>query len=634
MPMDNNLIVGTAGHVDHGKSALIRGLTGIETDRLKQEKQRGITIELGFAWFDLPDGRRAGIIDVPGHERFVKNMLAGAAGIDVVLLVVAADEGVMPQTREHLAILQLLGVETGIVVITKIDLVDEEMLELAEMTIDEALEGTFLQEAPRVRVSVVTNQGLEELRQVLAETVTSTPSRGRRSFSRLPVDRVFVLKGFGTVITGTLLDGNLKEGDHVMLMPGEISARVRQLQVHGSHVTEANPGQRVAVNLAGVDRQEIHRGQVLFKGEGLEPVDKIAGRFLLLPSAPPLTSNTRIRFHSGSSETIGRAVVLGADQVEPGTDALVQFRLEAPVVAVRGDHYVIRSWSPVTTIGGGEIIETGRLRLSRHKAQVVDNLLLREEGNPRSLVLSYLDEAARPLSKRQLVIRSQLAPEELEQALRELGDQVLSFQADGEEWLFSQGEQLLVQLRDLLAKWHQDNPLRQGMPREEVRTRLLPNLSSRGFGSLLDKLLPGAGVKEQGRELALATHAVSLSPEQVALREKLLLVLKKNLFSPPQGEELESLGVVAPILKLLAQQGNIVITGGMVFSREAIVEAEAFLGRHFQKETQLTLAQFRDFIGSSRKFALPLLEYFDGAGFTRRRGDVRIAGPNLRGVES
>lgn len=631
--MDNNLIVGTAGHVDHGKSALIRALTGIETDRLKQEKQRGITIELGFAWFDLPDGRRAGIIDVPGHERFVKNMLAGAAGIDVVLLVVAADEGVMPQTKEHLAILQLLGVQTGIVVITKTDLVDEEMLELADMTIDEALEGTFLQAAPRVRVSVVSGQGLEELRQVLADIVTSTPARPRRSFSRLPVDRVFVLKGFGTVITGTLLDGTLKEGDQVLLMPGEISARVRQLQVHGNHVAEAHPGQRVAVNLAGVERQEIHRGLVLFKGEGLEPVDKIAGRFYLLPYAPTLMSNTRIRFHCGSSETIGRAVILGADQVEPGKDGLVQFRLEEPVVAVRGDRYVIRSWSPVTTIGGGEIIETGRQRLSRHKAEVLDNLLLREEGNPRTLVLSYLDEAVRPLSRRQLILRSQLAPEDLEQALTELGDKVVSFQAEGEEWLFSQGEQLLAQLRDLLSKWHQENPLRQGMPREEVRTRLLPDLSSRGFASLLDKLLPGSGVKEQGRELALAAHEVSLSPEQLALQEKLLQVLRENLFSPPQGEELEALGPVAPLQKLLAQQGCIVIAGGMVFAREAIEAGAAFLRKHFQEESQLTLAQFRDFIGSSRKYALPLLEYFDGAGYTRRRGDVRIAGPNLRGVE-
>ncbi|HOC06528.1 MAG TPA: selenocysteine-specific translation elongation factor [Bacillota bacterium] len=631
--MDNNLIIGTAGHVDHGKSALIRALTGIETDRLQQEKQRGITIELGFAWFDLPDGRRAGIIDVPGHERFVKNMLAGAAGIDVVLLVVAADEGVMPQTMEHLAILQLLGVQRGIVVITKIDLVDDEMLELAEMTIDEALEGTFLQDAPRVRVSAVSGEGLEELRQVLADIVTAAPSRPRRSFSRLPVDRVFVLKGFGTVITGTLLDGSIKEGDQVLLMPGEISARVRQLQIHGNHVPEAHPGQRVAVNLAGVERQGIHRGQVLFKGEGLEPVDKVAGRFYLLPSAPVLTSNTRIRFHCGSSETIGRAVILGADQVEPGKDALVQFRLEEPVVAVRGDRYVIRSWSPVTTIGGGEIIETGRQRLSRHKREVVDNLLLREEGDPPALVLSYLDEAVRPLSRRQLLLKAQLAPEELEQALKELGGAVITFQADGEEWLFSKGEQLLAQLRDLLAKWHQDNPLRQGMPREEVRTRLLPNVGSRGFASLLEKLLPGSGIKEQDRELALETHEVSLSPEQLALQEKLLQVLRENLFSPPQGEELEALGPVAPLLKLLAQQGSIVIAGGMVFAREAIEAGGAFLRKHFEQEPQLTLAQFRDFIGSSRKYALPLLEYFDGAGFTRRRGDVRIAGPNLRGVE-
>jgi selenocysteine-specific elongation factor len=629
--MNNNLIIGTAGHVDHGKTALIRALTGIETDRLKQEKQRGITIELGFAWFDLPDGRRAGIIDVPGHERFVKNMLAGAAGIDVVLLVVAADEGVMPQTKEHLAILQLLGVETGIVVLTKTDLVDEEMLELAEADIDEALAGTFLEQAPRVRVSAVTGQGLEQLRELLASTVIAASPRPRRSFSRLPIDRVFVLKGFGTVITGTLLDGSLTEGDQVLLMPGEITARVRQLQVHGNHVTEVQPGQRVAVNLAGIERQEIHRGQVLFKGQGLEPVDKIAGRFFLLPSAPPLVSNSRIRFHCGSGETIGRAVVLGTDQVEPGSDGLVQFRLEEPVVAVRGDHYVIRSWSPVTTIGGGEIIEAGRHRLSRRKAEVVDSLLIREEGEPRSLALSYLDEAVRPLSRRQLVTRTHLAPAELEQAIIELADRVQSFQADGEDWYFSQRSQLLLQLKELLAQWHQANPLRQGMPREEVRTRLLPDLGSRGFAALLEKLLPGSGIKVQGQELALEEHEVVLSEEQARLQERLLQTLRENLFSPPERSELDKLGPVAPILKLLAQEGSVVLTGGMVFAREAASEAEAHLRRHFQQETQLTLAQFRDFLGTSRKYALPLLEYFDGAGITRRRGDVRIAGPNIRG---
>jgi len=631
--MDNNLIIGTAGHVDHGKTSLIRALTGIETDRLKQEKQRGITIELGFAWFDLPDGRRAGIIDVPGHERFVKNMLAGAAGIDIVLLVVAADEGVMPQTKEHLAILQLLGVETGIVVITKTDLVDEEMLELAEADIEDALTGTFLEQAPRVRVSVVTGRGLEELRKILARSVTAASPRPRRSFSRLPVDRVFVLKGFGTVITGTLLDGSLMEGDQVLLMPGEITARVRQLQVHGNHVYEAEPGQRVAVNLAGIERQEIHRGLVLFKGQGLEPVDKIAGRIFLLPSAPPLTSNTRIRFHCGSSETIGRAVILGEDQVEPGSDGLVQFRLEEPVVAVRGDRYVIRSWSPVTTIGGGEIIEAGRHRLSRRKAEVVDSLLLREEGEPRSLALSYLDEAGRPLSRRQLLTRAHLAPAELDQALTELADRVQSFQAEGEDWYFSRGEKLLAQLKELLAKWHQENPLRQGMPREEVRTRLLPNLGSRGFAALLEQLLPGSEITLLGQELALAEHKVALSAEQAQLQDKLLHVLRENLFSPPERSELDKLGPVAPILKLLAQQGSIVITGGIVFAREAADEAETHLRRHFQQESQLTLAQFRDFLGTSRKYALPLLEYFDGAGITRRRGDVRIAGPNIKGMK-
>lgn len=629
--MRDNIIIGTAGHVDHGKTSLIRALTGIETDRLKQEQQRGITIELGFAWFDLPDGRRAGIIDVPGHERFVKNMLAGAAGIDVVLLVVAADEGVMPQTREHLAILELLGVQAGIVVITKTDLVDPEMLELAEEDIAEALAGTFLETAPRVPVSVVTGHGLEQLRETIAETVIAAPTRPRRSFSRLPVDRVFVLKGFGTVVTGTLLDGPLSEGDQVLIMPGEIGARVRQIQVHSNHVDQAQPGQRVAVNLAGVERHNIHRGQVLFKGEGLEAVDKIAARLKLLPDAPPLTSNTRIRFHCGSSETIGRAVLLGSDIVEPGSDVLAQFRLEEPLVAVRGDRYVIRSWSPVTTIGGGEIIEAGRHRLSRRKETVVENLLIREEGNPASLLLSYLDEAGRPLSRRQLLTRTNLAGTELEQALSQLGSRVLSYEADGDTWHFSAGDILREKLGEVLAQWHKDNPLRQGMPREEIRTRLYPGLSSRGFSSLLERVLPGSAIQTRGQELALAEHKVELSQEQNRLRDKVLEELAREPYSPPQREELDRLGNVGPVINLLLQEGKVVHAGGLIFTRAAIDGAVAHVRSHFQAEAQLTLAQFRDYLGTSRKYALPLLEHLDGMGITRRRGDVRTAGSGLRG---
>lgn len=628
--MMSNVIIGTAGHVDHGKTTLIRALTGIETDRLAQEKQRGITIELGFAWFDLPDGRRAGIIDVPGHERFVKNMLAGAAGIDLVLLVVAADEGVMPQTREHLAILELLGVQTGIVVITKTDLVEAEMVELVEEDIAEALAGTFLATAPRVRVSAQTGQGLAELRRSIAEAVKAAPPRPRRNFSRLPVDRAFVLKGFGTVVTGTLLDGPLEEGDQVLLMPGEIQARIRQLQVHGAHVPVAEPGQRVAVNLAGIERQDVRRGQVLFRGRGLEAADKIAARFQLLPTAPPLVSNTRVRFHVGSSETLGRAVILGKDQVEPGGDALIQFRLEEPVVAVRGDRYVIRSYSPVTTIGGGEIIEVGRHRLSRRKEAVVQNLLIREGGEPRDLVLSYLNEGKRPLTRSQLLNRTTMAPAELEEALAQLGDEVLSFVADGETWYLSCREELAARFQDLLSRWHAANPLRQGMPREEVRARLLPELSSRGFAALLEQALPGTDIEIRGQELALASHQVQLNEEQRRLRDKLMTLLRENPFSPPERQELDGLGDLEPVLKFLQSQGELVQAGGLVFAREAVDGAIAILRSHFAKEPQLTLAQFRDYLGTSRKYALPLLEYLDGAGITRRRGDVRIAGPNLR----
>lgn len=626
----NNVIIGTAGHVDHGKTSLIRALTGIDTDRLKQEKERGITIELGFAWFDLPDGRRAGIIDVPGHERFVRNMLAGAAGVDVVLLVVAADEGVMPQTREHLDILQLLAVQTGIVALTKADLVEPDLLELAREEIDQALAGTFLEHAPRVVVSVVDGRGLEQLREEIGRVAVAAPARERRAFSRLPVDRVFVQKGFGTVVTGTLLDGDLSRGDQVMVMPGEIQARIRQLQVHGSDVDSARPGQRVAANLAGVERVQIHRGQVLFKGGHLHPVDKIAARLHLLPSASPLASNSRIRFHSGSSETIGRAVLLGEEEVEPGSDVLVQFRLERPVVSVRGDRYVIRSWSPVTTIGGGEIIEVSRRRLSRRKNSVVESLLVKEEGDPPRLVLAYLDEQRYPLSRQDLLARTQLAPAQLDAALTQLGQQVINFVADGSTWYCSGSSRLLAELEQLLAAWHQDNPLRQGMPREEVRNHLFPGLSSRAFARLLERVLPGSKLEIRGHELAMASHKVELTPQQRALEHKLIHTLSQKAFAPPEREQLAQLGDVEPLLMLLQQQGKIVAAGPFFFTREAESQAVEKVRNHFAGESQLTLAQFRDYLNTSRKYALPLMEHLDGAGFTRRRGDVRIPGPNLR----
>ncbi len=628
--MVSNVVICTAGHVDHGKTSLIKALTGIDTDRLKQEKERGITIELGFAWFDLPDGRRAGIIDVPGHEKFVRNMLAGAAGIDLVLLVVAADEGVMPQTREHLDILNLLEVQSGIVVITKADLVDSEFLELAREEINEALAGSFLSDAPQLVVSTADGRGLDQLRELIARVAVATPARPRRAFSRLPLDRVFVQKGFGTVVTGTLLDGPLNKGDQAVVMPGEVQARVRSIQIHGHETESAQPGQRVAVNLAGVERQQIHRGQVLFKGEHIRPVDKVAARLFMLPGSKTLKSNSRIRFHCGSSETIGRAVVLGKDKLEPGEDGLVQFRLEHPVVAGRGDRYVIRSWSPVTTIGGGEIVEVGRRRLSRHKPEVVESLLVKEEGDPKNLIIQYLDESSYPLSRRELLARTQLPPTQLDEVLEGM-ETVISFSADGDKWYFSGGQKLLAELKDMLDQWHCQHPLQPGMAREEARNRLLPRISSRGFSELLGSLLTGSGIELRGQALALASHQVEMSKEQKDMAQSIVQALEKDLFSPPAREDLAPIGDVEPVLRLLQQQGRIVAVDSFWFSRSAVDRAVEHVEKHFSSASELTLAQFRDYLGTTRKYAVPLMEYLDGQHITRRRGDVRLPGSKLRG---
>lgn len=631
------IIVGTAGHVDHGKTALIRALTGVDTDRLPEEKERGISIDLGFAGFTLPSGRRVGIVDVPGHERFIKNMLAGASGIDLVLLVIAADEGIMPQTREHFDILRLLGVKKGIIVITKCDLVDEEWLGLVRDEIAEFVKGTFLAGAPVVPVSSVTRQGLAELAATIDRVCTETEAKDASAPARLPIDKIFTIAGFGTVVTGTLVAGRVAVDDRLELLPQEIPVRVRHVQVHGEFVREARAGQRVALNLAGVEREAVRRGDVLAAPGSLAPTGIFGARLRVLPSAMrPLADGGRVHLHVGTAEVLARVYCLDRDALGPGDEALVRIKTEEPVVVGRGDRYIIRSYSPMVTIGGGEVIEPHLGEHARRRRDALADLAAKERGTPGDLLLA----AAR---------KRGLAPTTLKDLARDAG---LALEAAQREvaGLLERGELVALepggflaarqsvagareQVEASLAEFHRRYPLRRGMAKEELRTRALGGIDGRVYAGLLAELArQGAVVVEQDR-VAAAGHTVRLSPEQARAKDEIEGRFRAGRFAPPEvaaalagvpGSE----AVKSELLLLLVEEGALArLADDIYIHRDALAEARAKVKEVLRQEGKITVAAFRDLIGTSRKFALPLLERFDAEGLTRRAGDERVPGP-------
>ncbi|MBG0779225.1 MAG: selenocysteine-specific translation elongation factor, partial [Desulfotignum balticum] len=430
-----NIILGTAGHIDHGKTSLVKALTGIETDRLKEEKQRGITIELGFAFLDLPGGTHIGIVDMPGHEKFVKNMVAGSSGIDVVTMVIAADEGVMPQTREHMEICHLMGIEHGLIALTKTDLVDEDLLELALEDIQDFVDGTFLEDQPVIPVSSATGQGLDDFLAALEKICRQLPERRFSSIFRLPVDRVFSMKGFGTVITGTLTSGQIRVGEDIMVYPKRIVSKVRGIQVHSSSVNEAGPGTRTAINFQGLDKESVDRGDILSTPDTLiESYMVDAGFHYLKSNAKPAKVRTRVRFHSGTSEILGYMVLLDRDELLPGEDALVQFRLESPVCCIKDDRYVIRSYSPVKTIGGGVILNPVARKYRHMDAAVIQGLTGLAADDPEQTILFFLSlNGYKGLSFNDLRIMTNLSDKKLSTTLQKLLAQQAVIQTDKEK---------------------------------------------------------------------------------------------------------------------------------------------------------------------------------------------------------
>jgi len=628
------VILGTAGHIDHGKSSLIKALTGIDPDRLKEEKLRGITIELGFAYLTLPTGQLVGIVDVPGHERFVRHMVAGATGMDLVALVIAADEGVMPQTREHLEICELLKVKKGLVVLTKVDLVEPDWLDLVEEEVREALAGTFLDGAPIVRFSAVTGQGKEELVAVLAELAAQVPPKPAEGIFRLPIDRVFTIRGFGTVVTGTAISGRLRLGDMVMVYPPGFKAKVRSLQSHGRSVEEVLAGSRTAINLQGVEKEQLERGMVVATPGSLVPSRRLDTFLEVLASAPrALKHRTAVRLHTGTSETLAVALLLDADELKPGQSGYVQFLLRDPVALKPHDRYVIRNLSPAFTWGGGLILQVNPPKRKRFQKKVLAALELLEKGEPGVQVAHYLEEAGPGgLGVADLAALLPFDPPRLRAELEALvaAGTVLRYDPDNERYLLTAtARELTTRILERLAAFHAANPLLPGLSKEELRTQLPEGVEPRLFNFLLSRLTQEGKIALEREVVRLSGHKVSLAGEEEKLSRRLEEMYREADLTPPTLKEVEAAlklpaARLQPLLRVLVNEGRLVkIKEELYFHQEALGRLKARLTEFLKKNGEITVLQFKDLTQTSRKFTIPLLEYLDSTRFTVRVGEAR-----------
>jgi selenocysteine-specific elongation factor len=607
-------VVGTAGHIDHGKSTLIHALTGIDPDRLAEEKRRGMTIDLGFAYLELPSGRLVGIVDVPGHARFIRNMLAGVHGLDAVMLVVAADEGVMPQTVEHLEIVHLLEVSRGLVALTKVDLVEPEWLELVRAEVEDALGSTSLKGAPVVRVSSVSGLGLEELKSTLDEVLDSTPERADLGRPRLPIDRVFTMSGFGTVVTGTLVDGGLTVGEELELAPSGRKVRVRGLQQHNRQVEIALPGSRVAANLSGLERELIARGDVLARPGTLVATRRIdAAVNVLEGSRRSLRHGAVLTLHSGTAEVAARAIVLEGDEIPAGHSGWVQLYLERPLPAAAGDRFVLRLPSPSFTVAGGRFADVSPRRHPRHDDRVLRSLERRAAGDVLQEELAKHPRGVRA----EALIKASLAPStDLDRLqARRAGAWIFSPEA----WTAISGRAE----RELRA-YHQAHPLRAGMPREELKSRL--GLQPAAFAPVLGELQRDGVVAEREGALALPGHAVQLDPVADGSAGRLLAVLGRTPFAPPSLPEAMREAAAGPeVARALARSGELVrLSDDVAFTRSAYEDAIGIVREIVAAEGSVTVARLRDRMGASRRPVLALLEHLDAERVTRRVGDERV----------
>jgi selenocysteine-specific elongation factor len=633
-PGTRHVVVGTAGHIDHGKTSLVKALTGIDTDRLPEEKARGITIDLGFAFLEEPDGLTIEIVDVPGHERFVRNMLAGVGGIDVAMLVIAADEGVMPQTREHLAICSLLHIKTGLIALTKTDLVESDWLELVREDLGQLTQATFLEGAPIIGVSAKTGQGLPALREALARIARGVPPRGTDQLPRLPIDRVFTVKGFGTVVTGTLTAGRFAVDDRVDVFPKGLTAKIRGLQTHGRPVAEAFAGQRTAVNFQGLERAAVERGDVVGLAGTLVSSTLVDGTLELLADAPrPLKTRDRVRFHTGTSEIMARVLLLEGTELAPGRRSFARLRLEAPLVALPGDRFVVRSYSPIVTIGGGTLLDIDPPRL-KAPARVA-HLGVLERGSPEQVVEEHVRHVG-PSGVRvaALAARVPFGPTRLRELLATLERQgrVLAIERD---WYLH--AESFARLRGLvlavLGQFHRTHPLRAGMSREELRGRA-GAADERVFAHLLAALDTDGAVKVERDKVRLASHEVRLNAQQQGVVDRIEQEFLRAAAAPPSAEEaLAHAGLSGneehELFQLLVESKKLVrVKESLFFHTAALEDIQAKVVALLRARKEIGPGDIKDLLGISRKYAIPLLEHLDARRVTTRVGEKRV----LRGA--
>ena len=628
------IILGTAGHIDHGKTSLIKAITGTNTDRLKEEQKRGITIELGFAALDLPSGRHLGIVDVPGHEKFVKNMVAGATGIDIVTMVIAADEGVMPQTREHMEICTLLGIRHGMVVLTKIDMVDEEWLELVTEDIRDFTVGTFLEDSPIVPISSVTGEGIPEFIEQLDALCEGVPERSTSGLFRLPVDRVFSMKGFGTVITGTLISGKVNVGDTIIIYPGKISSKVRGIQVHNESRETAEAGMRTAINFQGLEKSAINRGDILARENTLMPSYMVDLELHFLSSnKKPIKNRTQVRFHTGTSETMGNLILLDREELRPGEACPAQIRLDEPVSLIRDDRFVLRSYSPVRTIGGGKVLNPIPVKYKRFQQEIVDGLMGLVDAAPEGII-DYQARMAGPggITVADLLLMTNLPEKALAATVGSMLNSQTMVLVDKENRTylhFSVFDALKQLSHDVLAQYHHNNPLKPGISKEELKSKFPRKASGKLFTLVLNRMIKDQQLVLEDDTVRLAAHTVSLQVDQKALKQQIIDIYRQSGLTPPYFREIVKDLEVDPktaksVLELLIGQGRVAkVKEDLYYDRATIEKLKDELVAYILEKGEISTPEFKDMTGASRKFVIPLIEHFDATNVTIRVGDIR-----------
>jgi len=615
--------IGLSGHIDHGKTALVKALTGVNTDSLKEEQKRGMTIDIGFAFLD----ENITLIDVPGHEKFVKNMMAGVSAVDVALLVVAADDGVMPQTREHFEILNLLDIPLGIVAINKIDLADKDWLELVELDIGELLQGSFMEDAPILKVSAETGDGVDQLKSTLLDICKKVPDKQDRGIFRLHVDRVFSMKGYGTVVTGTVNSGSLKIRDMVELLPGSVKSRVRGLQSHGEEVQQVETGDRAAINLQGVEIKQIERGSQIAEIGYLQSLNQMGVTLQLLGSAQkPITQNQRIRIHLGTQEVMARVALTDGKTLQPGNECPALLRLEQPMVAARGDKFIIRSFSPVITIGGGEVMEV----LIEGKWKIVKEKLQNLYDSPKSDQLIHLvqEEGARPITPEKLQYRIGISKEQINAIVEEKEELFWLTHKQG-KWLLTQNQwnELKNSIHNFLKKYHAKNPLNAGAQKEEIRQHL--SCENSILEALLQSMSDDKSISQKGELFLNPNFSITLNSEDDSLQNSILNQLDQEGFTSSTLAQLSlktgnSKEKLMQVLNVAEQQGKLLrIDGKLMFTQKNFIILREKVKQFFSNHPEMSVSEFKELAHTSRKYAVPLLEYFDKKKITYREGNTR-----------